>query len=136
MKIVCDTNVLISAVVYGGRPREVLETVIAGRALGFLSPALRDEFRTVLGRPKFGLTPQQVHEVCQGLDDILEAVHPSRTLSVIHEDPADNAVLECALEAGADCIVSGDVHLLGLGRFNGIQILRPMEFLETLRRGK
>jgi putative PIN family toxin of toxin-antitoxin system len=132
VRIVCDTNVLVSAIVFGGRPREVLETVIAGRTQGFLSAALEQEFREVLIRPKFGLSQRHVHHICQALRDLLQTVYPKEKISAIKEDPADNAVLACALAAGADCIISGDAHLLKLGRFRNIRILRPSEFLDNL----
>lgn len=132
MRIVCDTNVLISAVIFGGRPRQVLEALIAGRVKGFISPALEREFREVLGRPKFGLTQPQVHRICLTLGDLLQNVYPKKNVSQIPEDPADNAVLACALEAGADYIVSGDAHLLNLGEFATIRIVQPADFLELL----
>ena len=132
MRIVCDTNVLVSAIVYGGRPREVLATLITGRTHGFLSPALAQEFREVLRRPKFGLTEAQVDRICTALRDLLELVYPQEEALVIKEDPNDNAVLACALEAGADCIVTGDHHLLDLGRYRSIEIVRPSEFLDRL----
>ena len=132
MRIVCDTNVLVSAVVYGGLPREVLATLITGRTRGFISPALAREFREVLGRPKFALTEPQVDSICAALRDLLDPVYPKAEVRVIKEDPDDNAVLSCALEAGADCIVTGDHHLLALGRYQDIEVLRPSEFLERL----
>ena len=134
MRIVCDTNVLVSAIVYGGRPREVLETLITGRTLGFLSPALAQEVREVLRRPKFGLAEPQVDRICTALRDLLHLVYPQEGASVIKEDPNDNAVLACAFEAGADCIVTGDHHLLDLGRYQDIEIVRPSEFLDRLGR--
>ncbi len=134
MRIVCDTNVLVSAVVYGGRPREVLETLITGRTRGFLSPALAQEFREVLRRPKFGLAEAQVDQICTALRDLLQLVYPQEEALVIKEDPNDNAVLACALEAGADCIVTGDHHLLDLGRYRTIEIVGPSELLDRLGR--
>ncbi len=132
MRIVCDTNVLVSAILYGGRPREVLETLITGRAQGFISPALEKELRGVLSRPKFGLTPGQTDLVGRTLRDLVVLVHPRHEVLVIKDDPDDNAVLACAVEAAADCIVTGDEHLLALKHYQGIDIQSPAAFLDRL----
>ena len=132
MRIVCDTNVLISGIVFGGLPRQVLEALITGRARGFLSPAMEKDLREVLSRPKFGLSEGHVHQICQSLLDLLHPVFPREDVSVIEEDPDDNLVLACAAEAGADCIVSGNGHLLQLRRYRGIEILTPAELLDRL----
>ncbi len=63
---------------------------------------------------------------------ICEMVVPSRKLAAVKEDPYDNMVLECAVEARVDYVVSGDGHLLKLGRFEDIPILSPAQFLEVL----
>lgn len=60
----------------------------------------------------------------------------SQRLSVIAEDPEDDKFLECALEAGADYLVSSDDHLLRLGSFEGTRILKPSEFIKALRRAR
>ncbi len=130
MRIVCDTNVLVSAVLYGGRPREVLEFLSAGEVRGFMSPALEAELRGVLRRPKFGLSELQADLISETLFELFEPVYPKRVPLLVREDPADSAVLACAMEAHADCIVSGDSHLLALGQFQRVRILRPAEFLD------
>jgi predicted nucleic acid-binding protein len=61
-----------------------------------------------------------------------EIVTPRFTLDVIREDPADNRILECAVAGKADLIVSGDRHLLKLKSYEGISIVRPIDFLRTL----
>jgi putative PIN family toxin of toxin-antitoxin system len=132
MRIVCDTNILVSAILYGGRPRDVLKTLSAGQVRGFMSPALETELRGVLRRPKFGVSESQLNFICETLAELFERVYPTQVPLAIDEDPADNAVLACALEADADSIVSGDSHLLALGRFQGIRIVRPADFLGRL----
>jgi len=134
MRVVCDTNVLISAILYGGRPRDGLQALVDGKANGFLSPALEQEFRAVLGRRKFGLSAGEAHLICERLTELFTPVFPREGVSVIAADPADNAVLACAMEARADCIVTGDHHLLDLGQYRGIAILRPAEALERMGR--
>ncbi|MCD4824290.1 MAG: putative toxin-antitoxin system toxin component, PIN family [Phycisphaerae bacterium] len=133
MRIVCDTNVLISAILYGGRPRDVLEVIIEGKVCGFISPAIEQEFQDVLGRKKFGLSVSHVYQICQNLRELLHPVFPKETISVIKEDPDDNAILACAIAADADCIVSGDRHLLDLGEFRDVKIVTPAEFLQHMK---
>ena len=63
---------------------------------------------------------------------IADFVNPSETLNVVSEDPEDNRILECAVEAGANYVISGDSHLLKLIRYQNIEILNPLGFLEKL----
>lgn len=129
IRIVLDTNVLISAILFGGLPRRVLEMVIDGAIDCTLSFAILDELRDVLQRPKFGFTPEQAITVLDELVAVCEIVNPARNIRTIKTDPDDNRILECAVEAHADCIVSGDSHLLDLGRYRGIPITNPADFL-------
>jgi len=130
--VVLDTNVLISAILFGGKPRVVLEKVRKGAVHCFLSPAILDELRDVLMRPKFGFSEDAVFQVIEELHLICDIVFPNTTLSVVHEDPDDNRILECAMEAQADIIVSGDPHLLSLKKFRNIRILSPADYLAGL----
>jgi putative PIN family toxin of toxin-antitoxin system len=130
--IVLDTNVLVSALVFGGVPREVLTLVMAGRVICSLSLPILDELRDVLQRPKFGLSLEQAVAIVEELSEICTIVSPTETLQVIDADPADNRILECAIKAKATFIVSGDSHLLALAAHEGIWILRPSEFLQRI----
>jgi len=128
-RIVLDTNVLISAIVFGGQPRKILEMVIEGNVTCSLSFAILDELRDVLQRPKFGFSPQQAATVIDELQGICEILNPPRRIRTIKADPDDNRILECAVEAKADCIISGDTHLLELGKYREILIWNPADFL-------
>jgi len=127
--IVLDTNVLISAIIFGRAPRTILEMVIAGKVRCVLSFAILDELRDVLQRPKFGFTPEQAITVVEELRGLCEILNPARRIRTIKADPDDNRILECAVEAQADTVVSGDAHLLKLKRFRGISIMTPADFL-------
>jgi len=128
VRIVCDTNVLISGILYGGPPREVLGQIIERKHDAYISPAIENELRAVLARRKFGLTAPQVQQIAQHVHELFQTVQPDQALDVIDDDPADNAILECAA-AGADVIVSGDRHLLDLARLGEIRIVSPADFL-------
>jgi len=128
-RIVLDTNVLISAIVFGGRPRDVLEKVIAGRFTMAISVEMLAEFQGVLEGKKFRYPSDIVRTIVHELLAVSELVRPRMKVEQIKADPADNRILECALESGAACIVTGDRHLLELGRFEGIPILDAAVFL-------
>ncbi len=131
-RVVLDTNILISAIVFGGLPRKILEMAIASNVNCFLSFAILDELRDVLQRSKFGFSPQQAVTVIDELQDICEILNPPRRIRTIKADPDDNRILECAVEAQAMCIISGDNHLLELGKYREIHIYSPADFLATL----
>jgi hypothetical protein len=132
MRIVCDTNVLVSGILFRGYPRRILTLVAQARLNNYTSPALLREAEDVLGRPKFGLRPGQVEQILALFRDTFVLVHPARQLTVIAEDPADNRVLEAAEAAVADVIVSGDRHLVALKQWQGIRVLSPADFAGTL----
>lgn len=133
MNIVCDTNVLISAILFGGRPRDVLKTVIEGKATAYLSPMLRGELVDVLSRKKSGLTSHQIALILQLVNETFIEVFPIEVPDVIADDPDDNHVIACALAANVDRIVTGDRHLLILHEYKGIVIQPPEVFLQSIK---
>ena len=131
-RIVVDSNVVISAFLFGGTPADVLRAVVEGRVRCFISLPILDELRGVMQRPKFGLTPEQVLSFVEEFRLLCELVAPRTTVGVIEDDPADNRILECAIEANAAVIVSGDSHLLELHQWKNIEILSPADFIHCL----
>jgi putative PIN family toxin of toxin-antitoxin system len=132
IKVVLDTNILISAVVFGGKPREVLEAAIKGEIQLVLTDEIIGEMKGVLEGKKFQIPGEITDLIIRELKALAEIVKPKRSITIIEKDPEDNRVLECAQEAQADFIVSGDVHLLRIENFKGTKILTPGEFLDIL----
>ncbi len=132
-RLVLDTNVLISATLFGGPPREVLELVLSGAVDCALSLPILDEIREVLRRPKFGFSPEQAVQLLEELHAACEVINPAVRVQSVVMDPADNRILECALESNADVVVSGDHHLLDLVAFRGIPIVTPSDYLKTIK---
>ena len=132
-RIVLDTNVLISAVLFGGPPRDVLELVISGAVDCSLSLPILDEIREVLRRPKFGFSPEQSFQLLEELHAVCDVINPTACVQAVASDPTDNMILECALESNADVVVSGDHHLLDLVVFSGIHIVTPSNYLKTIK---
>ncbi|HEY3972243.1 MAG TPA: putative toxin-antitoxin system toxin component, PIN family [Candidatus Sulfotelmatobacter sp.] len=130
MRIVVDTNVIVSALVFGGIPRRVLELAESGECELFYSETIQAEVRRVLGE-KFGWAPSVLQEVLMRLWDMGELVVTRTTVKVIRDDPDDDRILECALAARADFIVSGDRHLLALSSHQSISIVTPRQFLQN-----
>jgi hypothetical protein len=135
MRVVLDTNVLISGILIpNGPPGMVVDLWAKGRLTVVISQSLLEEYLEVLLRPKFnkvGTINERQGIIEQFLDlENTVLVSPDFQLNVIENDPDDNRVLECALEGGVQYIVSGDEHLLALKEFQGIIIASPAEFIE------
>ena len=129
-RIVADTNIYISALNFAGTADEVLALGRAGLIEIYISRAILDEIDGVLAR-KFRWSATRVREARGAIGDFTILVHPQDAVSVVSEDEADNRILECALAAGADTIVTGDRHLLELRKFGSVRITTPREFLDA-----
>ena len=132
MNIICDTNVLVSGILFGGHAREILRLASRGVVVNFISPDILREAENVLRRSKFGLRPEQVLEIIALFKDTFEIVTPSIRVRAISSDPEDNHVIEAALAARAKYIISGDKHLLELKKWEDIQIVSPAHFMQTV----
>ena len=129
MRIVCDTNVIVSGMLFGGHSRDILTAIAQGRVEAFTTPALLNELREVLLRRKFRLSLERVDVAMELVRESFACVESSATLSVIADDPDDNRVVEAALASRARVIVSGDNHLLSLGAWRTITVLSPAAFV-------
>jgi putative PIN family toxin of toxin-antitoxin system len=132
LRVVLDTNVLISAIFFGGKPRQILEKAIRGEIRLCLSEPILEELKGVLQRSKFDYSPEMIQFILTELMSIADFVNPSETLNVVLEDSEDNRILECAVEAKVNYIISGDLHLLKLNRYRNIEVLNVAAFLERL----
>jgi len=132
LRVVLDTNVLISAILFGGKPRQILEKAIRGEIRLCLSEPILEELKGVLQREKFDYSPETIQVIVTELTGVSDFVNPSKSISVVLEDPEDNRILECAVEAGANYIVTGDFHLQKLSRYRNIEVVNAVTFLEKL----
>jgi uncharacterized protein len=129
IRIVLDANVIVSALVFGGVPRGVLELVEAGQCELFYSAPIQTEVRRVLAE-KFDWPQAMIDEVLPVVWSMGKLVAPRITLNAVPADPDDNRILECAVEARAQALVSGDRPLLDLQDYKSIPIVTPRQFLE------
>ena len=127
-RVVADSNVLVSALQFGGKPMALLTLAEDGLIDLAISEAILNETLSVL-KVKFENTPDELADREAYVRAITRIVAPSEIVAVIQADPTDDRILECAVAADADVIVSGDRHLLALGNFGGIGIQRPADFL-------
>ncbi|MGH2657842.1 MAG: putative toxin-antitoxin system toxin component, PIN family [Actinomycetota bacterium] len=129
MRVVLDTNILISALIFpGGAPEAVYRLALEKRIDLVASRPLLAELGRIL-TDKFGWHPGRAEEAVAQLTRIGTVVEPTETIRVIEEDPADDRVLEAASEGRAEVIVSGDRHLLRLRSWRGINIKKASAFL-------
>ena len=132
MRVVLDTNVIVSGLNFPGNERAVLELALRGRFELCLSPFILEEVSGVLGR-KFDWTEERSAQALRALGGAATVIEPRRLPEVIEGDHADNRILECAVEASADCLVTGDRrHLLPLEEHQGVRILNSPRFLSAL----
>jgi len=132
MLVVLDANVIISALhLPQSRLTRILTLVHAGKIDLTISPFILDEVKGVLVK-KFGWTGDRAQEAKQLIRSMaVVIVDPKERISVIKGNDADNRILECAVEASADFLITGDKeHLLPLRHFRGIRIVSPAAFLE------
>jgi len=128
---VLDTNVIISALVSDGPPRAILKLCRSHEVLLVTSDAILTELSEVLRR-KFAWEARKVALLLEELRSFAIVVVPAEVVQCINDDPADDRVLECALEGRVDAIVSADTrHLQPLGSFSGMPVLSPAAFVHV-----
>jgi len=132
MRVVLDTNVIISAVLFGGRPAAVLRSFDEPAQTLLLSNHILVEIESVLRR-KSRWPEQFIGKVRADLIRVAEWVEPAISIAVCR-DPDDDRILEAAVAGRADCIVSGDADLLSMKSFQQIPILTVSAFLELTER--
>lgn len=135
LRVVCDTNVLVSAFIAAGPPSRVIEEVIAGHVKLVLPRPVMVELARIL-REKLGFSAERWRDVEDLLVDLASEVteSPQETPEPVSGDRDDDVILACAIEASADVLVSGDRrHLLPVGAHRGVRIMTPQALLAELQ---
>jgi putative PIN family toxin of toxin-antitoxin system len=128
---VADTNIYVSAFNFKGTPAQVLKLAQEGRFRIVISDEILKEISRVL-EEKFFWHPVRLAQVRPTILAFAELVKPQEQIDAVAADPDDNAILECAVQAGAEYIISGDSHLRNMKTFRLIRILSAREFIEVL----
>ena len=129
---VFDTNILFSATGWRGNPFRRVERARARQIHAVTCPELIEELAEKL-EARLHFSPEQVTETLADYLGFLQVVQIPKILNAVPRDPEDNMALECAIEAHARYVVSGDNDLLVLNEFRGIQIVRASDFLKLLK---
>lgn len=133
LKVVFDTNVWISAFLFGGLPKKAID-LAREKCQVFCSIFILDEMRKVLAED-FSVPQEKIEILTQEIIDSAEIVPVIGRVVKISRDPKDNPILSTALEAKADFLVTGDHHILGLKKSGKLKIVNPRRFLEIIFRG-
>jgi putative PIN family toxin of toxin-antitoxin system len=134
MKIVLDTNVLVSALIKEGKPRKLLTKLIGSRHQLITSEEILSEFAIVANSARIRkyVSQQDIADYMRDIASACEIVQVVSEFDVVKEDPDDDTILRTAFDARAGYIVSGDRHLLGLRRFRNARILSVEEMLAII----
>lgn len=137
IRAVLDTNVLVSAtLVSEGHPARIVDLWEKRRFILLLSPPLLEELQEVLRysriRRRHGWSEEEIDAYVNRLTEVAILTPGQMAVSAVPQDPDDDVLIACALEGKADYLVTGDQHLLGLGSYEGIQIVTPASFWQHL----
>lgn len=139
MRIVLDTNVVLSALLWRGAPYRLLDAIRSHEEVRlFTSLALVDELAEVLRRPviakRLSTIGKSAHEALLDYVEAVELVEPQQVPRVVPDDADDDQVIAAAIAAGADWIVSGDSDLLSMGSHQGILISTAAQAVQRITR--
>lgn len=128
LRVVLDSNIYVSALIFGGNPRRVIEAVQMGFFELAISPPIQAEVERILAM-KFAWPQHRIETIAAHVWSLAQLATPTSTVADC-PDNDDNRILECALAAEASYIITGDNHLLKRHPFRGIQILTARQFLD------
>ncbi|PIW32375.1 MAG: putative toxin-antitoxin system toxin component, PIN family [Nitrosopumilales archaeon CG15_BIG_FIL_POST_REV_8_21_14_020_37_12] len=132
-RVVLDTNVLISAVIRNGNPRNLLKNAINDKKYVLVtSDKILNEMSGVLHRPKFKMTEDEIDEIVFTLISSSEIQVVTSKFKAVKDDPDDDIIINTAYDGEADYVVSGDDDLLRMKKFKNIQIVTVTEMLKIL----
>lgn len=127
-RVLLDTNIMVSALVFGGKPFQILSLALERKIQVVTSAVLLAELMDVVNK-KFPLSRKDLRLFEKQAKKTFEVVDPKESLHVLKDD-SDNRVLEAAVEGNCRCIVTGDKELLELKPYRDIKIVTPAEFLK------
>jgi uncharacterized protein len=132
MRVVADTNTLVSGFGWGGPPGHVVDMVLSGQVALVISPALLGELARVLAYPKLAAIFDDPAALIAVVSEVADTVDPAERVAVLADEP-DNRVLEAAAAGRANLIVTGDKAMQELGSFQGIPIVSAAQFVAQLQ---
>lgn len=135
MRVVLDTNVLVSAFLFTGITSQMVPLWQKGSITVLLSREILDEYLRVLAYPKFQLSEEEIKGLIEEeLLPFVQVIKPGTRIHVVKRDPSDNKFLECAVAGKADALISGDKDLLVIRHYRRIRIQTVSQFLDSILR--
>jgi putative PIN family toxin of toxin-antitoxin system len=132
-RVVLDTNVLVSALLFKGALSKFVELWRKGKIIPIISKETFQELTTVLQYPKFSLSKDEIRSVIEReILPYFEVIDVVKAVKGVRRDPGHNKFISCALSASADCIVSGDKDFCELRQYKTLKIMNPSDFLRKL----
>ena len=133
MRAVLDTNVVISAIFFGGMPLKIVRAAFAKKVELVASRAVLREYREVAERLHVQFPSVNYRRPLSILESKLIIVRPVALGETVCRDPDDDAIIACALGGKAKVICSGDDDLLALNGFRGLEIRQPSDFCQRMK---
>lgn len=134
IKIVLDTNVIISGLGWGGNPKKIVNFWKTGKIILCISAKVLNEYIEVLERNIIPANDYKWFILLIEEKKNIKIVKPKEHFDIVKEDPDDNIFLDCGVAGNVKYIITGDDHLLNLKEFKGIKILSPSKFLEKYKK--
>ena len=131
LRVVLDTNILISALLFGGKPREILHLRVLKKIQFITSIQLLAELSDVLSK-KFKFSDEKTKAVDKKFRRMVLEVHPAFQINIL-ADNVDNRILEAAVEGKCEYVITGDKNFRNLSKYQNIKIVTPSEFLEIMK---
>jgi putative PIN family toxin of toxin-antitoxin system len=133
LKIVLDANIFVSSFLWGGNPRLVFERVVEGMDELFITKEILEEIESVMGRPKFHTDKEKIAYFINSIEEIGNRIVSKRKIQNGSRDKTDNKYIECGITANVDYIISGDIHLLELKKYENIKIVTAKDYLGIVK---
>ncbi len=131
MKIVLDTNVLISGIFFSGPPYQILKAWQAGQINIAISEEILTEYQSVAQKLSKQFPSVDIKQILKLITIHTEIVDPQGYEVTVCEDPDDNMFISCAIVSHSKVIVSGDKHLLTISGYQGIEVCKPRDFIDN-----
>ncbi|GHV86005.1 hypothetical protein AGMMS50230_16130 [Spirochaetia bacterium] len=132
MKVVIDINIFVSAFLWEGNPEKIIDRVIDGTDVLYITKEILEQISEVLNRPKFNADKEGVKYYIKAIEEMANELTAAIKIQNGSRDIDDNSILECGITGNVDYIITGDDDLLVLKEFNGIKIITPKDYLEII----
>ncbi len=136
LRIVLDTNVMISAIINNGTSRRLLREIIQDKHILITSEQILTELESVLSRAKFKMDENEIKKIIGVMISSCDVKKTKSKFKIVKDDPDDDMFINIAYDGKADCIVSGDKDLLKIKKFRSVKIFAVKEMLEIMLKDK